>query len=331
MMFYRFADPWVLGLLVLVPLLAWWKLRGSRAKGASLRFSNLGVIKNLRRKGPARARVILLALRLLGVTLIILALARPQSGMQGEEVLTEGIDIVLAMDISSSMLAEDIKPNRLEAAKEVAAEFIQGRKNDRIGMAVFAGQGFTQCPLTLDYGILLTFMEEIQVGLIEDGTALGMGLVTAINRLRSSEAKSKVIIALTDGRNNRGEIDPITAAQAAQALGIKIYTVGAGTRGTAMYPVDDPYFGKRYVPIQVDIDDATLGRIAQMTGGRYFRATDRTELAGVYKEIDELEKTEIKVQEYTRYSEQFYYFAGLALLVLLIEVILAHTRFRKIP
>jgi len=330
-MFYRFADPWVLGFLVLVPLLAWWKLRGSRARGASLRFSNLGVIKNLQRKGPARARLILLGLRLLVVALIIVALARPQSGMQGEEVLTEGIDIVLAMDISSSMLAEDIKPNRLEAAKEVAAEFIQGRKNDRIGMAVFAGQGFTQCPLTLDYGILLTFMEEVKVGLIEDGTALGMGLVTAINRLCSSEAKSKVIIALTDGRNNRGEIDPITAAQAAQALGIKIYTVGAGTRGTAMYPVDDPFFGKRYVPMQVDIDDATLGRIAQMTGGRYFRATDRTELAGVYKEIDALEKTEIKVQEYTRYSEQFYYFAGLALLVLLIEIVLAHTRFRKIP
>lgn len=331
MMFYRFADPWLLALLLLVPLYVWNKLRGRRAKGASLRFSHLGVVKHIQKKGPRRARNILLALRAGAIALLIIALARPQSGMRGEEVLTEGVDIMLAMDISSSMLAEDIKPNRVEAAKEVAAEFIQGRKNDRIGLAVFAGQGFTQCPLTLDYGILLSFLKEIKVGLIEDGTALGMGLVTAINRLRSSEAKSKVIIALTDGRNNRGEIDPLTAAQAAQALGIKIYTIGAGTRGTAMYPVDDPFFGKRYVPMPVDIDDNTLGRIARMTGGRYFRATDRTELAGVYKEIDELEKTEIKVQEYTRYSEQFYYFAGLALLLLLVEVVLSQTRFRKIP
>ncbi|MCK5147425.1 VWA domain-containing protein [bacterium] len=331
MIFYRFSDPWILLLLAIVPLLAWWRLYGSSTRGASMRFSNLGVIKNIRKKGPARARIILLALRLLAVAMMIVALARPQSGMKGEEVLTEGVDIILTMDISSSMLAEDIKPNRVEAAKEIAAEFIKGRKNDRIGMVVFASQGFTQCPLTLDYGILLTFLKEVKVGLIEDGTAFGMGMVTAINRLRTSEAKSKVIIALTDGRNNRGEIDPVTAAQAAQALGIKVYTIGAGTRGTAMYPVEDPFFGKRYVPMQVDIDDATLGQIARMTGGRYFRATDRTELVGVFKEIDELEKTEIKVQEYTRYSEQFYYFAGLALLFLLIEVILMHTRFRKIP
>jgi len=278
-----------------------------------------------------RARHVLFVLRMFVLVLLILGFARPQSGVKGEEVITQGLDIVLAMDVSSSMLAEDIRPNRVEAAKQVAAEFIKGRKNDRIGMIVFAGEAYTQCPLTIDYGILLNFLNQIHVGIIEDGTAIGMGLATAVNRLRNSKAKSKVIILLTDGRNNRGEIDPITAAQTAQAFDVRIYTIGAGTRGTALYPVNDPFFGKRYVPMRVDIDETTLQKIAEMTGGKYFRATDRKSLSGIYHGIDRMEKTKIKVKEYTRYSELFYYFVGGAVLLLLGEIGLANTKLRKIP
>jgi Ca-activated chloride channel family protein len=330
-LFFRFADPWVLAGLVLIPALLYWFLKKTPMRSATIRFSNLGLVREIqpgRRIGP---RIILAILRTLAVGFLILAMARPQSGIRGEEVITQGGYLILAMDISSSMLAEDIRPNRVEAAKQVAAKFVQGRKNDRIGMVVFSAQGFTQCPLTLDYGILLQFLDQIHVGMIEDGTAIGMGLATAVNRLRTSEAKSKVIILLTDGRNNRGEIDPVTAAGLAQAFGIRIYTIGAGTRGTAMYPVQDPFFGKRYVPMQVDIDEGMLGEIARLTGGRYFRATDRQSLEEIYREIDQLEKTKIRVTEYTRYSEWFMIFAGAAVLMLLAEVALANTRFRKIP
>lgn len=331
-MFFRFADPYFLLLIGIIPFLFFWYFKGQLGKGGgTLRFSHLGLIKEVRKKTAERARHLLFILRMLVLCLIIMAFARPQSGIKGEEILTQGIDIVLAMDISSSMLAEDIKPNRVQASLEVAGNFIKNRKNDRIAMVIFAGNAFTQCPLTLDYGILINFLEEIEVGMIEDGTALGMGLATAVNRLRNSEAKSKVIILLTDGRNNRGEIDPITAAQTAQTFDIRIYTIGAGTRGTAMYPVDDPFFGKRYVPMQVDIDDVTLKKIAHMTNGQYFRATDRKSLETIYRDIDEMEKTEIKVREYTQYSELFYVFIGVATFFLLTEIGLAHTRFRKIP
>ncbi len=330
-MFLRFAHPYFLFLLVILPLLAVWYFQGRHHRSASLRFSHLGFLKDVRGKTSGRQRDVLFLLRLLTIGLLIVAFARPQSGMTGEEVTTQGIDIVLAMDVSSSMLAEDIKPNRVEAAKQVAAEFVKGRKNDRVGMVVFSGESYTQCPLTLDYGIILSFLDEIHVGMIEDGTAIGMGLATAVNRLRTSEAKSKVIVLLTDGRNNRGQIDPVTAAQAAQAFDVRIYTVGAGSRGTALYPVNDPFFGKRYVPMQVDIDDATLKRIAEMTGGKYFRATDRQELETIYEEIDAMERTEIKVEEYTRFSELFYYLVGLAAILLFTEIGLAHTALRKIP
>ena len=330
-MFFRFADPYLLALLVLIPVLAIWYIKRQKGRGASLKFSHLGFVKTVQRPSATRNRMILFILRLLSLSLLVVAFARPQSGIKGEEVITQGIDIMLALDVSTSMLAEDIKPNRVEAAKQVATEFIQGRKNDRIGMVVFAGDAYTQCPLTLDYGILLGFMEEIHAGMIEDGTAIGMGLATAVNRLRSSEAKSKVIVLLTDGRNNRGEIDPLTAAQAAQAFDVRIYAVGAGTKGTALYPVNDPFFGKRYVPMKVDIDESTMSRIANMTRGKYFRATDREQLESIYKEIDEFEKTEIRVREYTRYSELFMVFLTGAFILLLLEVGLAHTRFRKIP
>ena len=316
---------------MLIPILVFWHIKRRKRKGATLQFSHLGVARSAYKPSAARKREILTVLRMLTLASLIIAFARPQSGSKGEEILTQGIDIILAMDVSSSMLAEDLKPNRLEASKAVAKEFIKGRKNDRIGMIVFAGESYTQCPLTLDYGILLRFIDEIHVGMIEDGTAIGMGLATAANRLRTSQAKSKVIILLTDGRNNTGQVDPITAAQAAQALDIRVYTIGAGTRGTAMYPVQDPFFGKRYVPRQVDIDEETLTKIAQLTNGQYFRATNNDNLAKVYHEIDDMEKTKIKVKEYTRYTELFYYFVGLALFFLTIEIILTHTRFRKIP
>ena len=330
-MFFRLGDPMVLIFLALVPLLVWWHFRKGKTKGGSIRYSHVGLVKESAGGASVRAREWLFGIRLAALGLVVLALARPQSGMKGEEVLTEGVDIVLAMDLSTTMLAEDIRPNRVEAIRAVAKQFIQGRKNDRIGLVVFAGEAYTQCPLTLDYGILLGFMDQIHVGMIEDGTAIGMGLATAVNRLRSSEAKSKVIVLLTDGQNNRGEIDPITAAQAAQAFGIRVYAVGAGTRGTALYPVEDPYFGRRYVPMPVNIDEDVLKRISDMTGGKYFRATDRRSLEAIYLEIDRMEKTEIKVKEYTRYSELFPFFAGAALVLLLIETGLANTRFRKIP
>ncbi len=330
-MIFRFADPYFLLLLLLLPALALWYAKGQRKKNAAIRFSHLGVVEEVHQTSAVRARHLLFAMRLLAVALLVIALARPQSGIKGEEVTTEGIDIILAIDISSSMRAEDIKPNRVEAAKQVARDFIKARKNDRIGLVIFSAEAYTQCPLTLDYGILLSFLDEIHIGMIEDGTAIGMGLATAVNRLRNSEAKSKVIVLLTDGRNNRGEIDPLTASDAARAFDVKVHAVGAGTRGTALYPVDDPFFGRRYVPLQADIDDETLNRVAAKTGGKYFRATDRESLNSIYQEIDAMEKTEIKVTEYTRYSELFFYIAGIAGLILLAEIVLAHTRFRKIP
>lgn len=328
----RFANPEFLVLLLVVPLFAWWYVRRFKARTVSIRYSNVGLFEKVKRQKSQNWRRSLFALRLMALTLAIIALARPQSGHTLQEVITEGVDIVLTLDISSSMLAEDFKPkNRLEAAKEVAANFVRGRTNDRIGLVVFSGKSFTQCPLTLDYGILLNFMKDLKVGLIEDGTAIGLAIATATNRLKNSEAKSKVIILLTDGRNNRGEIDPVTAAKVAKALGVRIYTVGVGTRGEALYPVDDPFFGKRYVKMPVDIDEDVLKQVADLTGGCYFRATDRDGLEQIFKEIDQLEKTKIEVKEYTRYSELFIGWLWAALGVLVIEVVLANTRFRKIP
>ena len=330
---YRFADPLYLILLLILPAMVWWYVRGLRGRGAKIRYSDVGLLKNLTPTLRQRLRHGVFVLRVLAVAAFILALARPQSSSKEEEISTEGVDIVLAMDVSSSMLAEDFKPNnRLTAAKVVAREFIKGRKNDRLGMVVFAGESFTQCPLTLDYGVLLELLDQVKVADKDwDGTAIGMGLVNAIDRLRDSKAKSKVIILLTDGVNNRGQVDPITAARIAQAYGIKIYTIGAGTRGTAMYPVDDPVLGRRYVPMRVEIDEDVLKEIARITGGAYFRATDSDKLREIYKEIGEMEKTKIEVKEYTRYEEYFVYFVGFGLVLLLLEIILANTYFKKIP
>ncbi len=330
-MFDRFADPQYLLLLLAIPLLIAWYWRQRSKKGATIRYSHLGIVRPAVGSGAARQRHVLFGSRVLATSCLILAFARPQSGISSEEVLTEGIDILMVLDLSSSMLAEDLKPTRLAAAKEVAANFVRGRTNDRIGLVVFAGQAFTQAPLTLDYEVILNVLSELEVGLIEDGTAVGMGLATAVKRLTNSDAESKVIVLLTDGRNNRGEIDPVTAAQMAQSLGIRVYTIGAGTRGVAPYTIDDPVFGKRRVNVQVDIDEESLKEAADMTGGRYFRATDNESLNRVYEEIDALEKTEIEVHNYTRYGELFHYPLLLGLFLIVVEVGLANTKLRKMP
>jgi Ca-activated chloride channel family protein len=330
---YRFANPEFLYLLLIVPLLAWWywKRRG-RATGR-IRFSDIGVVKKVGPTLKVRLRHSLFLFRLIFISLLILAFARPQSGSKMRETSTEGIDIILAVDVSSSMLAEDFKPkNRLVAAKQVAQEFIQGRTNDRIGLVVFAGESFTQCPLTLDYGVLMTLLDQTEVADQNwDGTAIGMGIVNAVNRLRDSKAKSKVVILLTDGVNNRGQVDPVTAANIAETMKIKIYTIGAGSRGTAMYPVNDPIMGRRYVPMPVEIDEQVLQQIAEITGGQYFRATSTNKLQEIYAEIGEMEKTKIEVKEFTRYDELFAWFLGLGLLFFITEIVLTHTVFRKIP
>lgn len=269
-------------------------------------------------------------LRLVVTTLLIIVLARPQSTDNWESSSTEGIDIVMAMDISSSMLAADLQPNRLEAAKDVAAEFINGRPNDNIGLVSFAGESFTQCPLTTDHAVLLNLFGKMESGMIEDGTAIGVGIANAINRIKESSAKSKVIILLTDGSNNRGEIAPVTAAEIAKAFGIRIYTIGVGTQGTAPYPVQTA-FGVQYQNVPVEIDEVTLKQIASTTGGAYFRATDNAKLKEIYAEIDQMERTKISVKEYSKKQEEYLPFALLAMCLLLLEVVLRNSVLRTIP
>jgi Ca-activated chloride channel family protein len=330
-MIFRFEDPWFLSLLLLLPLLLWARNRWASRRSGALRYSALEMVRETGEGASRWRHRVPWGLRLLGLTVLIVALARPQTGLTSESVTTQGIDIVLAMDVSSSMLAQDLAPNRLEAAREVAADFVQGRPNDRIGLVAFAAEAYTQAPLTLDHGVIIELLNDLSVGMIDDGTAVGMGLATAVKRLEASGAASRVVVLLTDGRNNRGEIGPATAAQAAAALGVKVYTIGAGGRGTARVPVDDPRLGRRYVNMRVDIDEASLREVAETTGGRYFRATDRESLETVYAEIDTLETTEMEVEHYTRYGERFPLFLMLGLLLLVTEVGLARTVLRKLP
>jgi Ca-activated chloride channel family protein len=274
-------------------------------------------------------RHILFGLRAGAVTLLIIVLARPQKTDKFQNVETEGIDIILTLDISGSMLARDFKPDRLEASKNVATEFISGRPYDRIGLVVFSGESFTQCPLTTDHAVLINLMHEIQSGMIEDGTAIGNGLATAVNRIKDSESKSKVIILLTDGINNRGEIAPATAADIAKTYGIRVYTIGVGTQGTAPYPVQTPY-GLQFQNMPVEIDEAILKEIAGKTGGKYFRATDNNKLTQVYAEIDKMEKSKIDVRQFTRKQEKFLIPAIIAFILLAFEVLLRHTIYKNI-
>jgi Ca-activated chloride channel family protein len=325
-----FANPLFLWGLLLVPLLVYWYIGRHRSASTEIRYSTLRAFATVRPTPRERLRHLPFALRTIAVAVVIVALARPQTMSQGENITTEGIDIVLLLDISTSMLAEDFQPNRVEAAKEVAQKFVDARKNDRIGLVIFAGQSFTQCPMTLDYRVLKNLLRVVKPRMIEDGTAIGMAIAQGVNRLRDSKAKSKVMILLTDGVNNRGEIDPLTAAQIAQTFGIRIYTVGVGTEGMAPVPfVTD--FGIRYQNMEVDIDEKTLQKIAEITDGRYFRAKDNRALRTIYEQIDKLEKTRIDVKAYRSYSELFSDWAIAGLCVLVFEVALSGTFLRKHP
>ena len=326
-MMYRFEDPQILILLLAIPALMYMYVRRRRQRSAAIRYSDVESLKRADVRHTGRNRHVLFALRIVALAALVVAFSRPQSGVTSETMNTEGIDIVLAIDVSSSMLAEDLEPNRLEAAKAVAAEFIQDRRDDRIGLVVFAAEAFTQVPLTLDYSVITDLLGQMESGMIEDGTAVGMGLATAVKRLQASDAESRVVVLLTDGRNNTGEIGPVTAGQMAQALGVRVYTIGAGGLGMARVPVG----GGRYASVKVDIDEASLREVAETTGGQYFRATDREGLSQVYREIDALETTEIEVENFTSYGELFYYPLAAGLLLLLLEVGLGQSVHRILP
>jgi Ca-activated chloride channel homolog len=315
-----FADPVFLYLLLIVPaMIAFYVFKQQKAS-PSLRMPGLKPFEDSGKTFRNYLRHILFVFRTIAIALLIFILARPQSTSNFQDVSTEGIDIVLAIDISGSMLARDFKPDRLAAAKNVATEFISGRPYDRIGLVVFSGESFTQCPLTTDHAVLINLLREIQSGMIEDGTAIGMGLANAVNRIKDSEAKSKVIILLTDGINNMGEIAPATAADIAKTFGIRVYTIGVGTQGMAPYPVQTP-FGTQFQNMPVEIDEGILKEIATKTGGKYFRATDNNKLAQVYKEIDQLEKSKIDVKQFIRKEEKYLVPAIIAFCFLLIEIL----------
>jgi Ca-activated chloride channel family protein len=324
----QFANPWFFLLLVLVPAFAWWMLVKRRA---SIRYSDLSFLTRAPNPGPL-LRVIPVALYSLALLMMVLALARPQRGRKFEEVQTQGIDIMLCIDVSGSMQAEDFAPkNRLNVAKERAKEFVAKRAGDRIGLVAFAAASLTQCPLTLDKNILDQLIDRLDFGMLEDGTAIGMGLGSAVARLRDSKAKERVVILLTDGVNNTGDIDPITAAQAAAGFDIKVYTIGVGSKGEVPFPVQDPVFGRRYARVKIDLDTETLNRIADITGGRSFLATDAAGLKQVYDEIDRMEPTTFKVKQYTVYSERAGVFLLLAVIFLAAGALVAGLVLRRLP
>lgn len=329
----RLASPWFLALLLLLPLV----LRTRRAqRDAAVRYPSLAVLRAVAPAGGGRRRAILAGLRALALVLLAVALARPQLGSAETRVHREGVDVVLAVDVSGSMLAEDFtlgseRASRVDVVKSVVKEFVAARPEDRIGLVLFAARPYTQCPLTLDHGWLLQNLERAKVGMIEDGTAVGSALATAVNRLRPSTARSKFVVLLTDGQNNAGRITPQTAADAAAALGIKVYTIGAGTRGLAPYPTQDFFGNKVYRPMQVDIDEDMLKKIASTTNARYFRATDTASLRDVYAEIDRSEKTAFEAPEFLDYRELYPLLAWPALLLVLAEIGLAETVLRKLP
>ena len=319
----EFGSPWVLLLLLLLP--AWWLWR-RRRRPAAIVFSRVGVLANGPRAGRGIARALLVARNLVLVGLII-ALARPRSAGRAEQSTTEGINIIIAFDISSSMLAEDFQPqNRLEVARDKVKQFIAMRSSDRIGVVAFSGEALTQVPLTTDYPVVMAAVDNLQPGQLEDGTAIGTAIATAANRLRDAPGNSRVVVLLTDGVNNRGSIDPRTAAQAAAAFGVKIYTIGVGTEGMAPVPVGRGVFGLRYENRPVEIDDALLTDVAKRTGGRYFRARDAVALHRITEEIDRLERTPVRTRVYTRYSELYRWPLGIALRALALELSLAAWR-----
>ena len=325
-----FAYSWVLYFLLIIPvMIAWYIFRGMKVQ-SSVKYSSVNIFKDISSTLREKLRHIPFAVRMLAIGLLIVALARPQSFNSGENVTTEGIDIAMVLDISGSMLAEDLKPNRLEAAKNVIDNFIDGRISDRIGLVIFSRDAFTQCPLTIDYSVLRNLLSEIHSGMIEDGTAIGNAIANGINRLKDSDAKSKIIILLTDGVNNSGEVDPISAAEMAKTFGIRVYTIGVGTRGEAPYPVQTP-FGIRYQMMPVEIDEAVLQKISDLTDGQYFRATNNQALKEIYDKIDKLEKTKIEITSYKNASEKYHSWLWGGLILLLVELGLSKTILRKLP
>jgi Ca-activated chloride channel homolog len=325
-----FAQKEFLWGLLLIPLLVAAYFLIHRKKQTEVSFSSFQNFLGYRPSFRQRLHHLPFVLWVLACGAIVVALARPQSSSSGQNVTTEGIDIVMALDISASMLAEDFKPNRIEAAKKVAVQFIDGRPTDRIGLVIFSGESFTQCPITSDHAVVKNLFSGIQSGMLADGTAIGEGLATSVSRIKESKAKSKVIILLTDGVNNIGEISPQTAGEIAKTFGIRVYTIGVGTQGTAPYPVKTP-FGVQYQNMPVDIDEPTLKEIANETGGKYFRATNATKLREIYAEIDKMEKTKIDVTEFRHKTEQFYPLIIFALLCLVVERILKYTALKSLP
>jgi Ca-activated chloride channel family protein len=326
----RFAQPEFFWLFALIPLMVVYYFFYLKKTRTPVAFSTLSTFQGIQPTLRQRINQLPFIFKLLGFSAAIIALARPQSYSSGQNVTTEGIDIVLALDISSSMLAEDLKPNRIEAAKKVAIDFIDSRPNDRVGLVVFSGESFTQCPLTTDHAVLKNLMGGIESGMLADGTAIGEGLATAVNRIRNSTAKSRVVILLTDGVNNIGAIAPETAGEIAKTFGIRVYTIGVGTRGMAPYPFKTP-FGIQYQQMEVQIDEAVLQKIAEETDGKYFRATNTSKLKEIYASIDKLEKTKIAVTEFRNHTEEFYPFALFALIFLLADIVLRLTVFKSIP
>lgn len=325
-----FHNPeYLLALLVLIPMVYWY-LKELHRSDASLQISSHRNLADFPRSLKVRLINLPYYLRFFAVALLIIAIARPQSSNSWRTENTEGIDIMIAMDISGSMLAEDFLPNRLEASKTVANEFILSRPNDNIGLVLFAGKSFTQCPLTTDHAVLVNLFNSINYGMIEDGTAIGLGLANSVNRLKESTAKSKVVILLTDGDNNRGDIAPVSAGELAKAMEIRVYTIGVGSYGKVNIPIQTP-LGQQYQQIESAFDEKPLKEIAEMTGGKYFRATNNEKLRNIYAEIDQMEKTKINVREFNKKYEEYFFFALAALILLIAEVLLRNVYLRKIP
>jgi Ca-activated chloride channel family protein len=324
-----FAQPAFFGLLLLLPLMIWWQMRTKKNDNPALRLTTLSGIYSADAGGKAKFRPVLFVLRIVALLALCIALARPQSSNTTENIDSEGIDMVMTMDISGSMLAEDFKPNRIEAVKGIALKFVDARPTDRIGLVIFSGESYTMCPITIDHNVLKEQIASVKNGMIVDGTSIGMGLATAVDRLRFSKGKSKVIILMTDGVNNTGLIDPNTALEIAKAYHVRVYTIGIGTIGQAMIPVQTP-MGIQKQMMPVEIDEQLLKQIAGETGGKYFRATGNRSLEGIYSDIDKLEKTKVDITSYKHYAELFFPFAMLAVICLALEMLLRYTVFRSI-
>ena len=332
MSFFRFEDPWLLLFFLMVPFLT---IRGKGKQQATISYSSIDILQAIRSARVEILSILPLVLRMIAISLLVLSLARPQEGYKSTEILSVGVDIMLALDTSGSMQALDFikdekRDTRLAMVKDVVSQFIDNRPNDRMGMVVFGSEAYTQCPLTLDQGILKSFLSKLDIGMAGDSTAIGSAIGIAVKRLKDLESESKVIILLTDGQNNAGSLPPLQAAQTAKAFGIKIHTIAVGTHGKAPFLVNS-IFGQRYVYQQVDIDEDTLKKISDLTGGQYFRATDLESLKTIYKQIDEMEKSEVKVIDHSEYTELFHYFLIPGLLILLLEILLSNTVLRRIP